>query len=346
MKVEMKRVTANSFGIHRGKDVMLFRIVNQHGAFIEVTNYGATLVSVVVDDKYGNPGNVILGYPSLEGYLTDKCYIGSTIGRFANRIGNAQFTIDDVQYELDRNDGANSNHGGKDGFHGKVFDYQVEEDGVRFSYFSPDGEGGFPGNVRFNVEFRWNDEQELSIRYTAETDRATVMNFTNHAYFNLSAVAGSIGEHKLTIVANEILEMRDDHVPTGKVLPAGKKAYRNESVKDKFVMANGKLKGLNTYYVFDINRNKAEKICVLREKHSGRQLEVFTTFPGMQFYTGDFLMGTSLVNHGRSFLPFDGLCLECQYYPDSPNHRHFPSTVITPGQKFDESIRWKFGVSV
>ena len=173
-----------------------------------------------------------------------------------------------------------------------------------------------------------------------------MMNFTNHAYFNLSAIAGSIGDHKLTIAANEILEMRDDHVPTGKVLPAGRKAYHGDAVKDKFGMTNGKLKGLNTYYVFDRNRNREDKICVLKEKHSGRSLEVFTTFPGMQLYTGDYLMGTSLGNHGRSFLPLDGLCLECQYYPDSPNHSNFPSTLVAPGQTFDETIRWRFGVSV
>jgi aldose 1-epimerase len=345
MHVKTKRISSTSWGFYQGKEIVLCRLTNDAGAYIEITNYGATLVSVVVDDKEGNPGNVVLGFPSFEGYLADSCYIGSTIGRFANRIGDARFTLDGIQYRLDRNDGVNCNHGGFRGFHASVFDYYVEHDQVRFTTTSKDREGGFPGNIRLSVTYSWNNRQELAIQYVAETDKLTVMNFTNHAYFNLSATSGNIFEHELVIHSKSILETREDHVPTGRIIPAGDKTFRRNAIWERINTRHGDVSGLNTYYIFDAQRNKEDSVCLLTDKHSGRTMEVFTTYPGVQLYTGDFLTSSSLNNHGSRFSPFKGLCMECQFYPDSPNHGHFPSTVVVPGQVYNEMITLRFGIT-
>ena len=337
-------VSSKYWGDYEGKQIFLFKIENEQGAYVELTNYGATLVSVFVPDKYNELDNVILSYPTLEGYLNDVCYVGSTIGRFANRIGNAQFMLDDVAYNLEKNDGANSNHGGKSGFHAKGFDYTIgEADSVAFTVFSKDGEGGFPGNLNLTVEYSWSGRNELSIRYIAHADKKTVMNFTNHAYFKLLPKRDDIFSHKLTINASRILDTTKEYIPTGAIIPVGNKGFQGNIIYDRIAFAGDVVKGLNIYYIFD-NDESGNAQCKLKDDSSGRVLEIFTTYPGVQLYTGDFLRSKYLNNRSSFHKPFDGLCLECQYYPDSPNHEHFPSTVVDAGQVLDKKIVYRFSV--
>ncbi len=338
-------LTQKPWGTCQGKDVVLFRLTNGSGAYVELTNYGATLVSVVVPDKLGMPENVILGYPSLHGYLSDACYIGATIGRYANRIADAQFELDGVTYQLEKNDGHNTLHGGLNGFNARVFSFQIHSDKLVFSLLSDDGDGGYPGNLAFSVEYQWNDRNELSIRYMASSDKKTVANFTNHAYFNLSPARDDIFDHRLTIQASRLLETSKHHIPTGTIIPAGEKNFSGHKIHERLVINAGIIAGLNTYYLFDRKEPVAnEALCRLSDDLSGRILDVFTTYPGVQLYTGDFLASTELSNRRLFHKPFDGLCLECQYFPDSPNHSHFPSTVLEPGKPYNETITYRFGI--
>lgn len=339
------KISTKRWGEHQGQEVYLFRMENMDGTFVELTNYGASIVSIHVPDKENRLGNVVLGFPSLEGYLKDNCYIGATIGRFANRIKDAEFTLDGKRYTLEDNDQGNSNHGGTNGFHARVFDFEVEEDQLTFHLKSKEGEGGYPGNLRLSVTYSWNDQHELYIQYKATTDRKTIASFTNHAYFNLSAEAHSILDHQLSINAQEMLEMGGDFIPTGVIIPAGKAGFSQEKIKDKVSIQGSAMTGLNNCYVLHRKDKQSIKAdACLYDPTSGRSLEVFTSYPGLLLYTGDYLSSPFPGHQQKNYQPFDGLCLECQYYPDSPHHPHFPSTILDVGQVYDEYIMFRFNV--
>lgn len=339
-------ISYKSWGNHNGKDVCFFRLSNANGAFVELINYGATIVSIVVPDKHEKLGNVVLGFPSLEGYVNDRCYIGSTIGRYANRIGGARFMLDGVTHYLDKNDNANSNHGGVTGFHSRVFDFKINKSSLSFILTSEDGEGGYPGNLQFTVTYSWNDNNELVIRYEAVSDRRTVLNFTNHAYFNLSTEQEDILDHELTIHAKEMLATGFGYIPNGSIVSLKDNSFHLHAIRDSVTISDNKVVGLNNYYILEReDRNKKNHACTLKERDSGRVLEIFTTYPGVQFYTGDFLGGNWLSNRFKMFKPFDGLCLECHHYPDAPNHPGFPTTTIEAGRVYDEYIVLKFGIA-
>ncbi|MEK6481005.1 aldose epimerase family protein [Catalinimonas sp. 4WD22] len=337
-----ERITTQPWGKHQEKEVYLFRIANTDGTFVELTNYGASIVSIHVPDRKGALGNVVLGFPSLEGYVQDRCYIGATIGRFANRIKGAEFTLDGKRYVLEDNDHGNSNHGGWSGFHAKIFDFEVGEDQVVFHLHSPDGEGGYPGNLRLSVSYSWNEAHELYIHYAATTDQKTIANFTNHAYFNLSAEAYSILDHELRVEAQEMLEMRDEFIPTGKIVPVSHSGFAQDKIRDKMTIRANEISGLNSCYVLDKKAGKPD--ATLFDPLSGRMMEVFTSYPGLLLYTGDYLSSQLPGHLSKNYKPLDGLCLECQYYPDSPHHPHFPSTVLESGQNYEENIIFKFKV--
>lgn len=343
--VKSNTISAKPWGSYQRKEIMLFRMTNETGAYVELMNYGATLVSVVVPDKFQKSENVILGYPSLKGYLEDTCYIGSTIGRFANRINGAQFELDGAVYQLEKNDGNNTNHGGTSGFHTRVFDHTIQENKLVFTLLSRDREGGYPGNLKLSVEYSWSENNQLSIEYVASSDKKTVANFTNHAYFNLSPSRDDIFDHQLIIRSSQILEMTRHHIPTGAIISAGDKKFNDNKVYERVKTNDGMMTGLNTYYLFDRKYNGlAVAICQMSDAVSGRVLDVFTTYPGVQLYTGDFLTSSNLNNRSSFHKPFDGLCLECQYCPDSPNHAHFPSTILEPGKIYHEKIVYRFSV--
>jgi aldose 1-epimerase len=335
------KITIKSWGCHQDKKVYLFKIKNATGAYVELTNYGAGIVSVVVPDHRGKLGHVVLGFDHLQAYLDDKCYIGSTIGRFANRISNASFRLKDNRYNLESNELLNSNHSGSSGYHAKVFDFTVNEDSIIFSLFSEDGDGGYPGSLKLNVIYQWTENNLLKIDYKAICDKDTVANFTNHAYFNLSGEKENILNHRLTLFSEKVLETTSEHLPTGKIIETGKRSLANDRIADKIQGTAG----FNDYYIL----NKAQKphsgksklAAVLNHWKTGRILNVYTSYPGLMFYTGDYLQS----GPGRktsAYGPFDGLCLECQFYPDAPNHASFPSTVLKAGERYDQQIVYEF----
>ena len=339
------KISITNWGSHKGRELLLFKIENASGSYVELTNFGATLVSVVVPDKHNNKENVVLGFQNAEGYLEDTCYIGATIGRFANRIGNASFVIDGIKRQLERNDGQHSNHGGTSGFNSKVFHAEVEKEGILFYLLSEDGEGGYPGNLIVNVRYRWTQSSELMISYTAFTDKLSIANFTNHSYFNLGGDKGGILDHVLTVYSERMLESGEGYIPTGAIVPCSGLSFSNTKIKDRMRLSQGVMRGINQYYIL-AKENKAglQLAAELSEALSGRILRVYTSYPGLMVYTGDFLSSRIAGHNGQVYRPFDGLCLECQYYPDSPNQPSFPQTLIAPGQVYNEHIVFAFGV--
>lgn len=334
-------ITYQSWGEFQGKEVFLFKMVNQSGAYVELTNYGASIVSIVVPDQENRPGNVVLNYPNLGGYVHDPYYLGSTVGRFANRIGGARFTLDNQTYHLEKTEKGHSLHGGRNGFNSRIFDFDIEADKLSFTIISKDGEGGYPGNLWLVVTYEWDENNTLTVAYSAISDKNTIANFTNHAYFNLSSGKNNMLGHKLTIRGEKLLETDAEFIPTGSIISAGDKVFQNTIVKNNLKFEAERATGINDYYIFD-EINGSIPQCVLIDVESGRKLEVFTSYPGVQVYTGDYLGNGA---HGGSpFSPFDGIALECQHYPDSPNHQHFPAATLNAGERYEENIVFKFSV--
>ncbi|SFD18765.1 aldose epimerase family protein [Flavobacterium phragmitis] len=335
----LNSIVCEPFGQYGGKEIFKFKITNVHSNTIELLNYGAIVKSIMMPDNFGNRENIVLGFPTLEGYVKDQAYIGATVGRFANRINNAAFSIENNTYYLDKNDGKNNNHSGWAGFNNKVFDFIVEEDAVIFMLESQDGEGGFPGNLKTKIIYQWTDKNELKIDFWAEADEATPLNFTNHSYFNLSGCKEKIQHHNLKIEADKILESTEDYIPTGKIIDAGQYSFDGQKLGDVTKDA-----GLNTYYIFNKNKRDKNAVCELSDEKSGRIMRVYTSYPGVQLYTGDYLNSTIIGEHSKRYTSFDGLCLECQYFPDSPNHAHFPNTIFKSGQVYNETITYTFDI--
>lgn len=321
---------------------VVLRLTNNSGAYVEALSYGATLVSVVVPDRYGCLENVALSYPSVQDYLTDDCYLGSTVGRFANRISGARFTLNGQTFFLDKNDGENSNHGGFAGFSKKMFTCRESAGSIIFAAHSADGEGGFPGNVSVEVAYSFNNSNELLIAYRLTSDKDTVVNLTNHAYFNLCPRVKSILAHELMVDADRYLEFDERFLPTGSLLPVARSDFDFSRYRSIGEMMRRKrephIRGYNAYFAGRCADKKGmRRLASLREGASGRQLEVYATAPGVQLYTGDYLHG--------AHQPFAGLCLEAQGYPDAPNHPHFPSCVLLANQEYRQAIRYRFGVT-
>lgn len=340
------KITSRLWGRHHDEDVFLFKIENEKGAYAEITNYGATVVAVVAPDKDGQLGHVITGFPELEGYLQDNCYIGSTIGRYANRIADAKFDLDGQTYHLEANDGENNNHAGKSGFNFRVFNWVIVGDTLQMTLHSADGDGGFPGNLYLTVTYSWNDKEELFINYKATTDKPTIANFTNHAYFNLLGFQHKIYNHRLKVNSSLVLHAWDNYVASGAVIPAGDKAFNNDKLSDKFKIGDEQVTGLNLFYIIDGEPNEQglTHAATLSEEITGRTLGVYTNYPGVFLYTGDYLNSTLPTHTGKPSKPFEGLCLECQHYPDSINHANFPQAVLRPGETYNQTILFKFGL--
>ncbi|TBO40575.1 aldose epimerase family protein [Pedobacter kyonggii] len=320
-------------------EVKLIKITNKHGASISLTNYGATLVSVMVPDKNGLLADVILGFAHLEDYFDDQNYLGATIGRFANRIANGKFMLDGKIFHLHTNDGLHTNHSGAFGFSNKVFNYHTEDNKVVFTLYSHEGEGGFPGDMHCSVTYELTDNYEVLINYQAQSNQKTIVSFTNHAYFNLSGRQADIFDHCLSIPSEEMLEMDKDYLPTGKIIPTLTNTFNGQQLADVI----GLNKGLNNYYLLAKNTSTALVLAAeLLHPTSGRRLKVFTDSPGVLLYTGDFLDTTGLGHHGRPYAAFNGVCLECQHYPDAPNQKIAPEVALEKGAVYQQKIIYKF----
>jgi aldose 1-epimerase len=320
-------------------EVKLIKITNRHGASISLTNYGATLVSVVIPDKNGLLADVVLGFARLEDYFDDQNYLGATIGRFANRIANGKFMLDGKTFHLHTNDGLHTNHSGAFGFSNKVFNYHTEDNKVVFTLYSHEGEGGFPGDMHCSVTYELTDNYEVLINYQARSNQKTIVSFTNHAYFNLSGRHADIFDHCLNIPSAEMLEMDKDYLPTGKIIPTLSDTFNGQQLADVI----GQNKGLNNYYLLKKKTSAALVLAAeLLHPTSGRRLKVFTDSPGVLLYTGDFLSTTGLGHYGKPYGAFNGLCLECQHYPDAPNQGIAPEVALEKGAVYQQKITYQF----
>jgi len=328
-----------------GQAVELFTLTNARGTEVRATNYGGIIVSLRVPDRAGRPGDVVLGYESLDGYLKATPYFGAIVGRYGNRIAKGAFTLDGHTYRLVTNNGPNHLHGGTRGFDKVVWKADPFEGaagvGVVLSYTSPDGEEGYPGNLNARVTYTLTDRNELAFEYVATTDKATPVNLTQHSYFNLAGEGTrDVLDHQLTIDADRFTPVDATLIPTGVLAPVAgtpfdfrKPAAIGARIgqKDEQLVFGG---GYDHNFV--LNRKGPGPVRVIRvaEPTTGRVMEVSTTEPGVQFYTGNFLDGSITGKGGHVYRRRYGLCLETQHFPDSPNHPSFPSTILRPGEEY------------
>ncbi|MEN8230926.1 MAG: aldose epimerase family protein [Bacteroidota bacterium] len=331
-----------------GDSVMLYTLKNEKDYVVKITNYGGIITEIHTPDKHGKLGNIVLGFDNLDQYLEGHPYLGSLIGRFGNRIANAQFTLDGETYQLAVNNGNNALHGGLKGFDKMLWDAEViscdERAALKLSYVSPDGEEGYPGNLKVDVTYELLMDQ-LFITYEAETDKATPVNLTNHSYFNLSG-EGTILDHILYINASRYTPPNEELIPTGEMANVEGTPFdfrKPTVIGERYEEAGGNPAGYDLNYILDGTSEEKVLAAKLMDPKSGRFVEVTTTEPGVQFYTGNFLDGT-LVSGDITYVKNSGMCLETQHFPDSPNQPNFPNTILRPGEKFVSQTIWKFGV--
>ncbi|MBW3623477.1 MAG: galactose mutarotase [Armatimonadetes bacterium] len=342
-------VQQSGFGrTEAGFDVDRYTLTNRNGLVAKVTNYGATLTHLLTPDRSGTLADIVLGFDDLQGYLGGHPYFGSTVGRVANRIAGGEFTLDGETYRLAINNGPNSLHGGVNGFHRKVWTAEPvpSEAGpsVKFSCLSPDGEGGYPGNLSVEVVYTLTHDDALELRYAATTDRATPVNLTNHSYFNLAG-GGDILGHTLLLCAGHYTPVDDTLIPTGEIRAVEGTAMdftRPMPIGSRIGLVEGNAGGYDHNYVLDSGGSDERLSARVHEPRTGRILELYTTQPGVQFYTGNFLDGTLIGKSGRAYEKHGGFCLETQHFPDSVHHPHFPSVILRPGETFRQTTTYRF----
>ncbi|MDX9772942.1 MAG: aldose epimerase family protein [Bacteroidales bacterium] len=345
-------VTTENFGSVEGKDVFLYTLTNKEGNFIKLSNYGAVISEISVPDRNGKRANVAFGYDNIDGYLNGDPYFGKVVGQYANRIAAGKFQLDGVDYTLALNNVPNSLHGGPTGWHSRVWDAEVlaktDFPAVKFTYNKPDMEEGYPGNVVAEVVYTWTDNNEIILDYKVITDRNTIINITNHAYFNLhGSGVGDILDHEAVIRASAFTPVDSTLIPTGEIRPVEGTPFdfrtphligeRIGEDYDQLVLGGG----YDHNFVLDnVELVDAE----VYDPSTGRLLEVVTDQPGVQFYTGNFLDGTQTGRGGMVYNYRTGFCLETQHFPDSPNQLSFPSVVLTPEEPFLSSTTYRFSV--
>lgn len=332
------------------KDVLLYIIENDK-LKVSVTNFGARLVSLIVKDKNSNPVDVLLGYDSAQEFIDNsKNFYGAVVGRFGNRIGNASFTLNGSTYQLEKNDGENSLHGGTNGVYNKVWTVKSQsKDAITLEYVSPDGEAGYPGNVTMQVTYKLNDQGGLEIDYNGETDKETILNLTSHGYFNLNGEGdATILDHELWIDANKITEVDSQLIPTGKGLDVAGTPFdftKAKTIGADIDKASEQLTfGKGYDHNFELNKKEGfAEVASLYAPKTGIEMKILTTEPGLQFYSGNFMTDTDPKGKAGKGYPFRAaLCLETQHFPDAPNHSNFPSTVIKPGDKYTSKTEYRF----
>ncbi len=341
----------NFEGEVNGKAVKLYTLKNSKGVNVAITNYGGRVVSLMVPDNKGNLTDVVLGYDSVKTYQKPKePFFGAIIGRYGNRIGKGKFSLDGKAYQLDINDGVNTLHGGFKGFYSQVFDAtQVNDTTLNLTYVSKDGEGGYPGTLTTKVTYTLTGENGLKIDYTATTDKTTIVNLTNHAYFNLNGAGDStILDNVVKINADNITPVDTTLIPTGKLLPVkgtpfdfttAKAIGTNINDKDD-QLKNGK--GYDHNFVLNKHDSKTS-VATISSPKTGIVMDIFTEEPGLQFYSGNFLTGATHDGKGGKPYPHrSAFCVETQHFPDAPNEPSFASTVLKPGQTYHTSTTYKF----
>ncbi len=336
-----------------GKEINLFLLSNHHGMKVAITNFGAKIVSILVPDKNGLVDDVVLGYDNIEGYFHGNPFFGAIVGRYANRIAKGRFTIEGKTYTLHKNNGDSHLHGGQNGFHNVIWDAQPtrinNEEALILHYFSRDGEENYPGNLNVTVIYQLTNNNELKMQYLAETDKPTIINLTNHSYFNLTGNGrGNILDHHIFINADKFTPVGPDMIPTGELreventpfdfrqaIPIGKSIDTHD---EQLIIGNG--------YDHNFVLNKETGYLALAasafDPQSGRAMDLITDQPGMQFYTENFADGDIVGKGGTVYGRRSAFCFETQHFPDSPNHRHFPSTELIPGEQYIHNSIYKF----
>lgn len=339
----------------KGKETDLYLLKNSQGTEIAITNYGGAVLSIMVPDKKGNYSNVVLGHDNIDSVINSpEPFLSTTIGRYGNRIAKGKFSLDNKEYNLTINNGPNSLHGGPTGFHSVVWDVEEHTPSLlTLSYLSKDGEEGFPGNLTIRMSYSLDEENQFIISYEALTDKKTIVNLTNHAFFNLAGInnpSPSIENNILTINADYYIPVDEVSIPTGEILkvedtPMDFKTPHKvgERINDKFQQL---IFGAGYDHCYVLNKKEPKELgfaakCV--EPDSGRYIEVYTTEPGVQLYTGNWLNGFS-GSHGATFPARSGICFEAQLFPDTPNKPYFPSAVLSPGEKYTQTTIYKFGI--
>lgn len=334
-----------------GSPVDLYTLTNANGLVAKITNYGGIMTELHVPDRNGKFEDILLGYDNLDGYLEQSPYLGALIGRYGNRIAEGRFTLDGTVHELATNDGANHLHGGNKGFDKVLWEATPTEGKAELTltYTSPDGEEGYPGNLDVTVVYELTDANELVIRYEATTDAPTVVNLTQHNYYNLRGQGqGSIVDHELLIHADHYTPVGEGLIPTGEIAPVAgtvmdfrqSRPIGSRINADSEQLAHGG--GYDHNWVLNTESEGLTKAARLYEPDSGREMTVLTTEPGLQFYSGNFLDGTIEGKDGTVYYFRYGLCLETQHFPDSPNQPEFPSTRLDPGETYRSTTKYIF----
>jgi aldose 1-epimerase len=336
--------------------VTRYTLINTNNVIVKCIDYGAIITEIHVPDKTGKLADVVLGFDQLEGYLKGHPYFGTNAGRCANRIANARFTLDGKEYKLFANNGPHHLHGGKDGFDKKLWKAEPflgpTGPGVKFSYTSPDGEEGYPGRLSTLITYTLTDNDELVIDFRATTDKPTVCNLAHHSYFNLAGhSSGTILDHVARFAAKNYTPADETLIPTGKIEPVANTAFDFTTAKPigkDLEKAGGKPVGYDLNYVLDKGMTeRPELAAVVTEPRSGRVLEVYTTEPGLQFYTGNFLDGTTIGKGGTAYKQYAGFCLEAQRFPDSvnkPQWKDQSNVILKPGATYKQTTIYKFSV--
>lgn len=346
-------ISSRHFGTAYGKNITEFTLKNASGSFVKIINLGGIITQLHVPDKHGKLADVVLGFDEVDPYLDKSPYFGALIGRYGNRIANAQFVINGNRYNLAANNGTNNLHAGPQGYDKKVWDAEAffDEKGqaLKLSLLSEDGDQGFPGNLQVTVTYIWTEADELLVDYQATTDKPTHVNLTQHSYFNLAA-SGNILDHQMQIFADKIVPIDGVQIPTGELMPVENTPFdfRNSKAIGCDINQNHLqiTNGLGYDHTFVINQTTYKELTLAAkvvEPVSGRVLEVLTEEPGVQFYSGNFLDG-SLTGKGINYTYRSGFCLEPQHFPDTPNQPQFPSTLLNPGETYHTKTIFKFSV--
>ena len=343
-------ITKQHFGtMPDGVEVYLYTLRNDLGLEVTVATYGGAITSLYTPDRHGTLGDIVLGFETLDEYVNNPLYFGPLIGRHANRIANGKFSLNGVDYQLGRNNGGNHLHGGFKGFDKRVWTAAEEESSLRLSYLSKDGEENYPGNLHAEVRYTLADN-EFRLDYRATTDTDTIVNLTNHSYFNLKG-GGSILDHGLTLNADRFTAVSKDLIPTGELKAVAETPmdFRNgERIGARIGEGYEQLGftgGYDHNFVLNEWDGSLRTAARLYEPETGRVLEVLTTEPGIQFYSGNFLDGSFSGKRGIVYQRYEGLCLEPQHFPDTPNQPNFPSTVLRPGEEYTHTTVFRFSAS-
>ena len=339
----------------QGIVVQLFTLINENGMSVKITNYGATLVGIFVPDINGKYEDVVLGYDKLDGYFTNTPYFGGTIGRNSNRIENAEFNLNGKKYRLDQNDGVNNNHGGFSGYNKRVWDSEIiqSELAIRFTLFSPNGDQGFPGDLNVSVKFTLTNDNSIKIEYEAKGDQDTIVNLTNHSYFNLSGHPEKYGieNHKVWINATYYTPVINQAmIPSGivesvKGTPMDFRISKKvgTDIEDGFVQLKYG-KGYDHNWVLDKEKNRIEKVAELLDEITKRKMDVYTNMPGIQVYSGNYLDGKIIGKNNIAYEKRSGICFETQYFPDAIHHDNFPSSILKAAETYRSTTLYKFSI--